>query len=155
MKRERQTTSDLCPKCGASWDCEHGARKPEKKRRPDVADEIAANIAAGAAAHPRRYLTWGEKADEVLSRIFDNGNFTPSPQEIFDAYPFGMRKYWPYLAISSSVTSSSVRSRLRPLFGFSDSGSKGRGGSRSAVSAAVARFRVLLSSLSLSLSDLI
>lgn len=96
MKRERQTTSDLCPKCGASWDCEHGARKPEKKRRPDVADEIAANIAAGAAAHPRRYLTWGEKADEVLSRIFDNGNFTPSPQEIFDAYPFGMRKYWPY-----------------------------------------------------------
>ena len=44
----RTKAPDLCPDCGASWDCEHSARKPEK-RAPDEADRIAGQFAEAAA----------------------------------------------------------------------------------------------------------
>lgn len=94
-RRQREATPDLCAVCGASWDCEHTARKPERRKEPDDADRIAADMAQYAKENSV-HVTWREAADFVLARLFDNGNFTPSPQEIKDAYPFGIRKHYPY-----------------------------------------------------------
>lgn len=92
LGKERLKAPDLCLECGASWSCEHSARKPVKAP-PDEADKIAA--AFKEAPRPV-YWTWCDRADFVLSRLFNEGHFMPSPKEIFDAYPFGMREYFPY-----------------------------------------------------------
>lgn len=42
---------------------------------------------------------WRDRADNVLRRVYDAAALEdrkPTPKEIFDAYPFGMRKYEPY-----------------------------------------------------------
>src|SRR3990167_983365 len=97
MSKRINSAPNLCGICGASWDCDHGRRKSVKDV-PDFADEIATSIKADAEERAKntRHWTWRERTDYVLARLFDNGNFTPSPKEIFDAYPFGMRHYTPY-----------------------------------------------------------
>ena len=38
--------------------------------------------------------SWRDASNVVLRRLFVDR--LPTDQEIFDAYPFGMRQYWPY-----------------------------------------------------------
>lgn len=42
--------------------------------------------------------SWGDKADVVLATLFVRGQPHPTEREIFDAYPFGSREYYPYKA---------------------------------------------------------
>lgn len=39
---------------------------------------------------------WAQRAAPVLAELFAPGK-TPTRQDIIDAYPFGERKYWPYM----------------------------------------------------------
>lgn len=96
--RQREKAPDLCRECGASWDCEHSQRKPEKPRPTPIVKELTALAEAAdkTAAQTAKRLTWREYADQILARVFNGGDHEPSPKEIFDAYPFGMRKYHPY-----------------------------------------------------------
>lgn len=40
-------------------------------------------------------MRWRDLADDVLRYLYADGH-QPTAQEIFDAYPFGMRAYTPY-----------------------------------------------------------
>jgi hypothetical protein len=41
-------------------------------------------------------MSWRDSANEVLATLFIIGQPAPTKQQLFDAYPFGMRKYTPY-----------------------------------------------------------
>ena len=63
------------------------------------------------------YLTWRDLADRTLAPLFADGH-TPTKQELFDAYPFGMRKYTPYKIWLEQVKRWREASPLRrPPFG--------------------------------------
>lgn len=40
--------------------------------------------------------SWRDVADDVLATLFIAGKPAPTPDEVFEAYPFGMREYTPY-----------------------------------------------------------
>ncbi len=37
---------------------------------------------------------WGEVSEQVLAELWKDG--TPTDNAVREAYPFGMRRYWPY-----------------------------------------------------------
>ncbi len=39
--------------------------------------------------------TWRDEANRVLREFYAKGH-TPTKDELFEAYPWGMREYWPY-----------------------------------------------------------